>query len=461
MKRTYTPELKPDVLDRLAQYAASFRDDFHRPRQAAWCGTYLRGLIEDGARKSGEPMAARVPLPEGLDVADPDQALQQFLGQSTWDEHAVLRRYRATMAAKFADPSGIFVIDDTTFPKQGTHSVGVQRQYCGALGKKANCQCAVSVHYVSPRGHYPLDMRLYLPESWLGDPKRLDRAHVADDERRPLTKGHIALELLDRVRADGLPGGLVVADSGYGVSGPFRDGLSERGLHYVVGVTDEMVVFTEEPRWVAPPATTGGRPRKRHRLAEGSPRPISLKELAARVPRRKVTWREGTKGPMWGRFAWLRAWPGQGWATGQCALAGPIGLLIEEQADGKLKYAFSNLPADTRRLRAVRLWKSRWPVEQGYQQMKEELGLDHFEGRSWRGFHHHVCLVMLAYGFLASEQQRAKRHPGKPGKKGIPSEGSPSRRSVVPCRGCAVRERVRIVRIATHVLIAGIRERSL
>jgi len=244
----------------------------------------------------------------------------------------------------------------------------------------------VSVHYVSPRGHYPLDMRLYLPETWLGDPKRLDEAGVPAGERRPLTEGQIALELLDRVRGEGLPGGLVVADGGYGVSGPFRDGLARRGLHYVVGATEEMVVFTEEPTWVAPEAATGGRPRKRHRLAEGSPRPVSLKELAARAPRREVTWREGTKGPMWGRSAWLRVWPGQGWATGQCAGAGPIWLLIEEQADGKLKYASSNLPAGTRRLQAVRLWRSRWPVEQGYQQMKEELGLDHHEGRSWRGF---------------------------------------------------------------------------
>src|SRR4051812_24151215 len=279
MNRTYTPELKPDVLRRLAAYAASFPDDFHRPRQAAWCGVYLRGLIQDGDRKSAEPMAARVPRPEGLDVADPDQALQQFLGQSTWDEQAVLRRYRATMAAKFADPGGIFVIDDTTFPKQGKHSVGVQRQYCGALGKRANCQRAVSVHYVAPRGHYPLDMRLYLPEGWLGDPKRLDRAHVPEAERRSLTKGQIALELLDRVRGEGLPGQVVVADAGYGVSGPFRDGLAERGLHYVVGVTDEMLVFTEEPSWDEPKAGTGGRPQKRRRLAEGSPRPVSLKEL--------------------------------------------------------------------------------------------------------------------------------------------------------------------------------------
>src|SRR5947209_2076002 len=209
MNRTYTPELNPDVLDRLADYAAGFRDDFNRPRQAAWCGVYLRGLIQDGDRKSAEPMAARVPLPEGLDVADPDQALQQFLGQSPWDEQAVLKRYRATMAAKFADPAGIFVIDDTTFPKQGKQSIGVQRQYCGALGKKANCQCAVSVHYVAPRGHYPLDMRLYLPESWLAEPDRLDRAGVPEEARRPLSKGEIALELLDQARGEGLPGRVV------------------------------------------------------------------------------------------------------------------------------------------------------------------------------------------------------------------------------------------------------------
>src|SRR5918998_739958 len=381
MNRTYTPELAPDVLDRLAGYAAGFRDDFNRPRQAAWCGVYLRGLLRDAGRKSIEPMARAVPLPAGLAVADPDQALQQFLSQSTWDERAVARRYRARMAEAFASPAAVFVIDDTTFPKQGKHSVGVQRQYCGALGKKANCQCAVSVHYVAPDGHYPLNMRLYLPESWLAEPERLDRAGVPKEARRPQSKGQIALELLDQARAEGLPGQVVVADAGYGVSGPFRDGLAQRGLHYVVGVTDEMVVFAVEPCWVEPNAATGGRPQKRRRLTDESPRPVSLKELAAQTPRHKVTWREGTKGPMSGRFSWLRVWPAGGWATGECAGAEPIWLLIEEQADGKLKYAFSNLPADTSRIKAVRLWRSRWPVEQGYQQMKEELGLDHFEGR--------------------------------------------------------------------------------
>ncbi len=186
-------------------------------------------------------------------------------------------------------------------------------------------------------------------------------------------------------------------------------------------VTEDLVVFTEEPRRIVPPWSGRGRRPTRPRLTEDSPRPASPKELAARTPLRKVTWREGTKGKLYGRFAWLRVWPAQGWSDGECAGAEPIWLLIEEQADGELKYAFSNLPEGTRRLRAVRLGKSRWPVEQGYQQMKEELGLDHFEGRSRRGFHHHVGLVMLAYGFLASERQLAQGHRAKPGKKGVPS----------------------------------------
>lgn len=275
------PELPPDVLQRLEAYAAGFRPDFARARQATWAHVYLHGLLIDGERKSIEPLSRRVTPPAGLDVADPEQALQNFVNQAAWDEQAVWRRYRAVMAETFASPQGIFVFDDTSFPKQGKHSVGVQRQYCGALGKRANCQVAPSVHYVGPEGHYPLAMRLYLPERWLGDAGRLDKAGVPESRRRPLSKGQIALELLDEVRAEGLPGRFVVADAGYGVSGDFRDGLQRRGLQYIVGVTDEMVVFTEPPTWEEPRAGTGGRPRKRHRLAEGAPRPMSLKELAA------------------------------------------------------------------------------------------------------------------------------------------------------------------------------------
>src|SRR5205085_10883800 len=162
--------------------------------------------ILDGDRKSIEPLSRKVTLPPGLQVKDLDQALQQFLGQSTWDERAVWKRYRSIMAETFASPAGIFVIDDTSFPKQGKLSVGVRRQYRGAQGKEANCQVAPSVHYVAPKGRYPLAMRLYLPEVRLDDPERLDKARVPEEQRRALTRGRIALELLDLVRAEGPPG---------------------------------------------------------------------------------------------------------------------------------------------------------------------------------------------------------------------------------------------------------------
>lgn len=419
MSKTYTPELAPEVLDRLRDYAGHFRDLYRHAPQFAWSGVYLRGLLEDGERKSIEPMAARVPLPlEVSHVKDPEQALQQFVNQSPWDEQTVESRYRSVMAEPVASPQGIFIIDDTGFPKQGKHSVGVQRQYCGQLGKRANCQVAVTVHYVSPVGHFPAALRLYLPESWTSAPERLEAAGVPEPYRRKQTKGEIALGLLDQVRAEGLlPGDLVITDAGYGVAHEFRAGLAQRGLFYIAGVTSEMVVFTEEPRWERPGPSRGGRPRTLPRLAAEGPRPITLGELAPRLSRRKVTWREGTKGKLSGRFSWVRVWPAQGWERGECAFAEPHWLLIEEQADGKIQFAFSNLPVGTSRLQAVRLWKSRWPVEQGYQQMKEELGLNHFEGRSWRGFHHHACLVMLAYGFLILEQLREKEVPAPPGKK--------------------------------------------
>jgi SRSO17 transposase len=345
--KTYTPELTPEVLDRLEQYADVFRDDFSPKKQAIWSRIHLQGLLHDGERTSIEPLSGRVTLPPGLDAKDTEQALQPFVNQSPWDDQVLAKRYRRHMAETFASPEGIFVFDDTSSPKQGKHSVGVQRQYCGALGKEANCQVAPSVHYVSPEGHSPLAMRLFLPESWARDETRLDEAGGPQEFRRAKAKGAIALELLDTVRGEGLPGWLALADAGYGASEDFRMGLAARGLDYIVGVTDAMVVLAEEPTWERPgpaesPEGTGGRPRERPRWAEYAPRPVSLKALAAETPPRKVAWREGTKGKLSGHFAWLRVGPGGGWATGECAGAEPIWLLIERQADGKLKYAFSN-----------------------------------------------------------------------------------------------------------------------
>lgn len=432
--KTYTPALDPAALSRLREYAALFADDFPQAKPARWAGVYLRGLLTDGDRKSVEPLARRVPLPDGLTSKDPEQALQQFVSHSPWDERKVLARYRAHLATAFASPDAVFVIDDTTFPKQGRHSVGVQRQYCGALGKKANCQAAVPVHYVAPKGHYPLALRLFLPESWAGDAARLDRAGVPSEYRTGRTKGQIALDLLDQARAEGLPGRVVLADAGYGVSGEFRRALADRGLHYIVGVTDEGAVFTEPPIW-DPPAgrggvgPVGGRPQSNPQLRPGSLPPTRLRDLAARVPLRPVAGRVGTKGPMPGRFARVRVWPGFGWKRGECAGAEPVWLLIEETADGEFKYALSNLPAGTSRVRGVRLWKCRWPVEQGYQQMKEELGLDHFEGRSWRGFHHHAAMVLLAYGFLLLERERIRVERERAAERPSPrKKGSPTGR---------------------------------
>src|SRR5262245_46460164 len=234
--KTYTPELDATTLQRLADYAAHFAPDFPQAKPARWSAVYLQGLLRDGERKSIEPMARQVTLPPDLPSKDPEQALQQFVNQSPWDEQKVLRRYRALLARTFASPDAVLLIDDTTFPKQGTPSIGGQRQYCGALGKKANCQVAVSVHYVSPQGHYPLAVRLYLPESWLQAPRRLDTAGVPAEARQPLTKPQIALALLGKVRAEGVPGSVVVTDAGYGDSGPFRQALADGGLFYLAGV---------------------------------------------------------------------------------------------------------------------------------------------------------------------------------------------------------------------------------
>src|SRR4051812_6899034 len=303
--KTYTPELDPAVLGRLRDYAALFAPDSPQSKPARWAGVYLKGLPLDGERKSMEPLSRRVRLPDGLASRDPEQALQQFVSQSPWDDQAVLRRYRAHLAQTFASPDGVFVIDDTTFPKQGTSSVGVQRQYCGARGKKANCQAAVSVHYVSPHGHYPLGLRLFLPDSWLADARRLDRAGVPAPFRRARTKGQIALGLLDQVRAEGLPGRVVVADAGYGVSGPFRQGLADRGLTYVVGVTDEAVVFPERPAWVraAGRAGAGGRPPTHAPLAPRAPPPGRPRRPAPGPPPRRPGGGAGGQGQPSARVA--------------------------------------------------------------------------------------------------------------------------------------------------------------
>src|SRR5205823_11380706 len=306
-------------------------------------------------------------------------------------------------AGHFASPEGVFVIDDTSFPKQGRHSVGVPHQYCGALGKRANCQVAVTLHYTSPRGHFPLAVRLHLAEGWTDDHDRMDAAGGPEAFRKPKTKGAIALGLLDQARDDGIKGGTVVADLGYGNSGGLRDGLAARGLRYVVGVAPETVAFARQPRWARRPRPRRGRASELWVPAADSPRPVAVGELAGRLRLRRVSWRQGTRGKLSARFAWARVWVAADWHRGVRVRPAPLWLLVEARDDGEVRYALSNLPESATRSEAVRLWKQRWRVEQGHRQMKEELGLDHFEGRGWRGFHHHAAVVLLAYGFLLLE----------------------------------------------------------
>jgi SRSO17 transposase len=421
MGRTITPELDAAALERLYGYALAFRPLFPRSDQFKQGRVYLHGLLLDGERKSIEPLSRRVP-------GGNEQALQQFINQSPWDPAPILRAYRARMAAACATDDGVIVIDDTGFPKQGKHSVGVARQYSGTLGKRANCQVATSLHYASGRGDYPLALRLYLPAGWTSDPERLDRARVPPDERAFRTKWQLALDLLDEVRAEGLPHAGVVADAGYGAVTEFREGLEHRQEPYIVGLLGEEVVLTEPPRWIphAPKSARGRRPSRAY-LAEDGPRPVAIRALAETLERTPVCWREGTKGKLEAEFAWVRVWPAHRWGNGIPADAIPDAeatarwLLVEWRKDETVKFALSNLPPDTTLEQAVGCWKERWQVERGYEQLKGELGLDHFEGRSWPGFHHHATMTFLAYGFLALERQRAQTaaEPSKP-------EGPPS-----------------------------------
>jgi SRSO17 transposase len=403
-------ELEAEVLERLQDYVAQVAAGFERITRHYWAGVYVHGLLLDGERKSIQPLAGRVSIPGWH--GNTMQALQHFISDSGWDDQAVLQAYRRLLAASLADPSGVIVIDDTGFAKKGRYSVGVDRQYSGTLGKTDNCQVAVSLHYAAAKGDYPLALRLYLPESWTEQPERMAVVRVPPAYQQARTKEQIALEVLDQVRAEGLPHQAVVADAGYGRTVAFRRGLEQRGEHYLVGITGQEVVFTEPPPWVVPTDTQRGRPPTRQYLAADTPPPPSVKQLAEHLARTPVRWRQGTKGALQAEFAWVRVWPAHQWQHGRAAADVPDPaaearwLLVEWRTDGTIRYALSNLPPQAPLADAVALWKSRWHVEQGYQQLKEELGLDHFEGRSWPGFHHHATMCFLAYGFLTLERRR-------------------------------------------------------
>jgi SRSO17 transposase len=384
---------------RLESYLDEMLAPLGRQDRRRWGHVYVRGLLLDGERKSVGAMVPR--LPEGE-----EQALQQFVSQSPWLWEPVGEKLAAP--ARQQKGEAFWVLADTSFPKKGEHSVGVQRQYCGALGKLANCQVAVSLHQAGPTGSQPLAWRLYLPESWTEDQRRRRRVGIPQDVVFH-KKWELALQLIDQARAWGLPDRIVLADADYGDRGEFRAGLEQRSLPYAVGITSQLVVWAQPPRPRVPHRRGPGPAPKR--LRYGNQAPLSVKALAQQHEARfrPVTWREGTKGAMRSRFWAQRVQTAHHWQWGE--KPGQAVWLLVEWPVGEpepTRYFLCALPGRLSVRRLVRVAKSRHWIEQDYQQMKEELGLDHFEGRSWNGWHHHVTLVMLAHGFLQRERRRRR-----------------------------------------------------
>ena len=401
-----TPTQLRRIRTRLAAFAEDLFASIPRKDQRRWGQTYLRGLLLDGKRKSIQPMATR--LARGDPAADAyalEQALQQFVNQSPWDPAAVRRRLAQRMTA--AIQPAAWVIDDTAFPKFGRHSVGVAPQYCGALGKVANCQVGVSIHAATDQASCPLDWRLFLPESWDGDAERRRKAHVPADQRhRP--KWQLALDMLDELAGWDLVPPVVLADGAYGEVTEFRLGLEQRELAYVVQVPGTISAYGEGvvPETV-PYAGRGRRPVPRYRQRRSSLRQLVLDvgEQTART----VAWREGADGEQlasW--FVVLRVHPA-GVRLRRAVRGGelPVRWLLAEWPRGEaepVKYWLASLPADSSLERLVGLAKLRWRVEHDYRELKDALGLDHFEGRSWQGWHHHVTLASVAHAFVTLQR---------------------------------------------------------
>jgi SRSO17 transposase len=406
-----------DDLAEFDRYMAHLSEGLgHADRHAGLRG-YCTGLMAPVARKSVEPMAAHL---APMSTRSRHQSLHHFVADSAWsDEQMLLRVAQWVVPAMDFSDGGWWVVDDTGFPKQGTHSVGVARQYCGKLGKQDNCQVAVSVSLATHGGSVPVAWRLYLPQAWAEDTERRKKAGVPR-EIEFATKPQIALGQLRHLLAQGAPRHCVLADAGYGVDGAFRDGLDELGLPYVVGITGVLHVWPagHEP---LPPAPYSGRGRASVNARVGQAaeqRPLSVKELAMQLPLRQwrtIEWREGTNFTLRSRFARVRVRAAR--RDGRRVQPGAWQWLLVEWPPGHkepMKYWLSTLPEDMPLQRMVLETKMRWRIERDYQDLKQELGLGHYEGRGWRGFHHHASLCIAAYGYLMNQQLR---HPESASKK--------------------------------------------
>jgi SRSO17 transposase len=389
----------------LIEFAEQMYGSLARCDQRAKGEQYVRGLLLEGRRKSIQPMAAR--LPDG-----DEQGLQQFITDSPWEDTPVRRRLARRMSEEI-EPLG-WVVDDTGLPKDGRFSPGVAHQYCGALGKTANCQVIVSVNAATDEASCPLDWRLFLPSEWDADAMRRERARIPE-EARHREKWRLALDAIDELLEWGLERRVVLADGGYGDITAFRIGLEERELEYVVQVKGATSAHSAAAVPVAPAYQGRGRPPK-PRYPE---KPVSLREMAlgaGEESARPVTWREGERGPLTSRFLCLRVRPAND-AQRQDDGTLPERWLLAEWPEGKeepVKYWLSNLPTETPLDTLVHLAKLRWRVEHDYRELKQCLGLDHYEGRTYRGLHHHLTCVTVAHAFLTCCRLRAGPGAARP-----------------------------------------------
>ena len=368
---------------------------------------YCVGLLSTEGRKSVEPLAATT-APER--TAAQHQSLLHFVAQAPWSDQALLTRVHEQVLPSITseEPIQAWIIDDTGFPKKGSHSVGVARQYCGQLGKQDNCQVAVSLSVATHQGSLPIAYRLYLPKDWAGDPLRRAIAGVPADVLFQ-TKPEIALQQLRQAVADGVPPGVALMDPAYGNDSKLRAGISQLGLTYVAGISPTTMLWRpgEAP---LPPASRPGRGRPATRLRrDETHQPVSAKTLALELPAeawQTITWRDGSNAPLTSRFARWRVRPAHD-DTSRTEPAEVEWLLIEwpEGATEPDHYWLSTMAVDVSLERMVDHAKLRWQIERDYLELKQEVGLGHYEGRGWRGFHHHATLCIAAYGFLISEKE--------------------------------------------------------
>ena len=391
---------------RFVSYVEALTEALGHADRAAPFRTYCAGLVLPGDRKSVEPMAARL---EPTRVRATHQSLHHLVAKADWSDAAMLAAVRARVLPAIERHGAIraWIIDDTGFPKKGTHSVGVARQYCGQLGKQDNCQVAVSLSAANDHASLPVAYQLYLPEAWANDSARRAKTGVPYDIAFQ-TKPQIALEQIRTALLSGLPGAVVLADAGYGVDTDFRDGITGLGLRYVVGIQSSTTLWPPG-KGPLPPKPWSGRGRPPSLLRrDDKHKPVPAKELAVNLPPtawRRITWREGTNARLASRFAAVRVRPAHR-DTDRSEPRPEEWCLIEWPKGEELptKYWFSTLPANTALAELVREAKRRWRIERDYQDLKQELGLGHYEGRGWRGFHHHATLCIAAYGFLVAER---------------------------------------------------------